>query len=211
MALDFDSLQQVDIKTKYLINGFIRHIQCSNISIYKIPELIILTSLSFYHEPNIFFKCGKSMTILNKGKTVTYTPNKITFLNIDANACYCSKWIDVSSNTIAEFKVNSINGFAKMYIGICASDNIINRVGHGTMYADNGYIIVDGKKGGWKGKGYKRNDIVTLKMQNKCIEFIVNGLSQHKCENLQHEKYKLAVSMWETAAQVTLLKVVNHP
>eukprot|EP01083_Nonionella_stella_P215790 776312_1 len=63
MSLNSTNIQYVDAYYKYIVSGFIHHLEKTNSVHCIIPDIVFGITLLFYYDNEFFMKCGKDMDI----------------------------------------------------------------------------------------------------------------------------------------------------
>eukprot|EP01084_Bolivina_argentea_P267088 453281_1 len=194
------NIQDIDMKTKYIIFGFIKRYQkilnqFSNDSFYTIPELVSILCILYYDRAMWFEDTiGKSITI--NGATATSTSSEY-------RTVYGAQLIKNGKHEW-EITIDGVGHDGKGGVGVGISSNT-NYSNHYFMYnadpysycywaSGNKYVKSEASRG--YGIGYKSCDVigVEVNLYEKTIQFSKNGSKLPIITNLHPTSYRIAVT-----------------
>lgn len=202
-------LSKIDIKTKYGVYGWVRNAE-KELKLSNIPLLVSSICILYYHEEEIFARCGKTVTLSADKKHITggYAWDNV---NVGNNV------IDSMTDSIYEWTMTSTSKDT-IVVGITSVSNIdCNKVKFWFEYGEedgHNYLLCsrpsltwknekwyDCNQSNWKKYGAtERNKIkICLDLKQQILRFNVNGEDKDvSCDQIvrgKDIKYRLVVSL----------------
>ena len=214
VKMSLQKLKNIDIKSKYLINGYIRNVQQNllphDIPFFIIPPSIVDICLLFFYIFNEWDVDSKPMKIKVEGDTITSLAdgswNTILMKNVISNG----KWV-------WKFKILN-REYSCILIGILRNDK---KSDYGEYIGDLEYCsyAFDGswasistydKLNNWDGHygiKLKTNDIVEMHidLDELSLSFVINDKSYGKSHDIVKGEYVAAISFCQAKDSIQIL------
>ena len=218
--LSITELNQVNIRTKYAVYGWIRNqerLWKSKTTPALVSALCILYVYEFHNE--LFDIIGNDVKVSSNNKIITKVKNNRDW----NNNCYgaipvISTNNDKLQNYIWQLKIERLKQFSGCIIGISSSlapnSDIDTTGGYHYAYESTGRILPqENSYLSWKkyGDGFEQDDIVTvhLDLRSKQIAFYVNGddqgIAYKNIKTGKFQMYRLFVSLYNIHESVRII------
>ena len=201
MALDFEQLKQVEAKTKYLVDGFVKTLVNDEDTI--IPSLVVSICILFYDLQEFFTVCGDGMIIDETGMTLT------TKGGGGDSSCYGNIIISNEYECIYSWELErTLTNGCTAWIGIGTDKSIVNQhfVSGSCFYAihsigytrsHSGQSIIDYYFDKW-GEGETIKVIINAREKSISMDLVYNeGAKRRVFKNIEFDantKYYFAIS-----------------